>query len=138
MNINQTPLIVVAAVIQRQIDGVNKVLVVRRAPGQSGAGDWEFPGGKLERGENPEQALVREIQEELGIQIKVGSCLGIQDFTYPHRTIRLCVYWATTLETELVLVDHDAFLWCRPNEIQIETLSAADRPFVDLIIQGSK
>lgn len=65
------PLVVVAAVIR---DG-DRVLACRRAPGRDAAGRWEFPGGKVEDGESPEAALVREIAEELGVRIHVGPLL---------------------------------------------------------------
>lgn len=132
------PVLVVAAVIRHVQDPQKKVLVVRRGPGQSGAGAWEFPGGKVEVGETPEEALIREIHEELGLDITVGECLGEQDFIYPTKTIRLRVYWALTAKTSLVLTEHDAFVWSLPEEICVEDLSPADRPFVELILQGSK
>jgi 8-oxo-dGTP diphosphatase len=65
------PLVVVAAVVR---DG-DRVLACRRAPGKDAAGRWEFPGGKVESGESPEAALVREIAEELGVRIHVGALL---------------------------------------------------------------
>ncbi|HEX7674254.1 MAG TPA: (deoxy)nucleoside triphosphate pyrophosphohydrolase [Bdellovibrio sp.] len=132
------PVLVVAALIRREFDADKKILIVRRGPGQSGAGFWEFPGGKVERGEDPKQALVREIDEELGIHIRVGEFLGEQDYAYPTKLIRLRVYWAQTLQGDVELREHDALKWCSPQEIIVDDLSAADRPFVPLILQGSK
>lgn len=132
------PILVVAAVIRQISDPSGRVLIVRRGPAQSGAGDWEFPGGKVEPGELPEQALVREIKEELGIEICVNAQVGERVFAYPAKTIRLRVYWATSLSEELTLSEHDAFQWVRPDQIEIESLSQADRPFVADLIQGSK
>jgi mutator protein MutT len=122
--------LVVAAVIRRFADPEKRVLIVRRGPGQSGAGHWEFPGGKVERGESPEQALIREIEEELGLNIRVGPFIGEIEHTYPTKVIRLRVYWAESLHGELQLVEHDASKWLLPSEIQLEELSEADRPFV--------
>ncbi|AFY01858.1 (deoxy)nucleoside triphosphate pyrophosphohydrolase [Bdellovibrio bacteriovorus] len=125
------PVLVVAAVIQRQEDPEGRILVVRRGPEQSGAGFWEFPGGKVEAGEAPEQALVREITEELALNIRVHDLIGEEDFAYPSKTIRLRVYWASVKGgEELVLTEHDDFKWQRPEEIDVMSLSAADRPFV--------
>ncbi|WII71585.1 (deoxy)nucleoside triphosphate pyrophosphohydrolase [Bdellovibrio sp. 22V] len=131
------PVLVVAAVIRRYADPEKKILVVRRGPEQSGAGFWEFPGGKVERGESPEQALIREIDEELSLSIRVGDLLGEQDFAYPTKLIRLRVYWAETDQGDIVLTEHDAFKWCKSEDIVVDELSAADRPFVQMI-QGSK
>lgn len=132
------PTFVVAAVIQQISEASGRVLIVRRGPEQSGAGAWEFPGGKVEAGESPEQALIREIKEELGIDIHVNAQVGERNFTYPTKTIRLRVYWATPLSENLTLSEHDAFQWIRSEHIDIESLSEADRPFVAELIQGSK
>lgn len=138
MSINVGPVLVVAALIRRYADPEKRILVVRRGPEQSGAGAWEFPGGKVEKGESPEQALAREIQEELGIEIKVGKFLGEMDYAYPSKVIRLRVYWAEAMSSDLVLSEHDAYKWSLPEEIQVSELSEADRPFVDMILQGNK
>jgi mutator protein MutT len=130
------PVLVVAAVIHLA-HAPEKILIVRRGPGQSGAGFWEFPGGKVELGESPEQALHREIEEELGIQIKVQALVGEELHHYPTKSIRLRLYQAETLQEKLTLTDHDDFKWCKPAEIPIDELSAADRPFVSKIM-GSK
>lgn len=128
------PVLVVAAVIQRQEDPEGRILVVRRGPEQSGAGFWEFPGGKVEAGEAPEQALVREIAEELALNIRVLELIGEEDFAYPSKTIRLRVYWASVKGGEdLALTEHDDFKWQVAEEIDVMSLSAADRPFVEMI-----
>ncbi|MEK2645694.1 (deoxy)nucleoside triphosphate pyrophosphohydrolase [Bdellovibrio sp. BCCA] len=132
------PVVVVAALIRRYADPEKRILIVRRGPGQSGAGFWEFPGGKVEKGESPEQALLREIEEELSVSIRVGDFLGEGDFAYPTKLIRLKVYWAETDDGTLKLLEHDAFKWCLPEEIVTEELSEADRPFVAQILQSSK
>ncbi len=133
---NSAPVLVVAAVIHL-VHAPEKILIVRRGPGQSGAGFWEFPGGKVELGESPEQALHREIEEELGIRIQVQSLVGEELHHYPTKSIRLRLYRAETLQEKLTLTEHDGFKWCLPSEIPIEELSAADRPFVAKIM-GTK
>lgn len=129
------PVLVVAAVITRVADPEKRILIVRRGPGQSGAGHWEFPGGKVERGESPEQALVREIEEELSLPIKVGRFLGEVEHTYPSKVIRLRVYWAETPHDDLKLTEHDDAKWVLPEEIKIDELSEADRPFVSQLLR---
>ena len=126
----KNPVLVVAAVLAAPVEQGRKVLIVRRGPGQSGAGFWEFPGGKVELGEAPEQALVREIEEELNLHIKVKALLGEEVFDYPSKTIRLRVYHTEILSGELKLSEHDSHKWILPEEIDVEELSAADRPFV--------
>lgn len=124
------PILVVAALIHRFADPDKRLLIVRRGPGQSGAGHWEFPGGKVERGESPEQALAREILEELDLPIRVGTLFGEVEHAYPSKTIRLRLYWAESLHGDLKLTEHDAFKWMLPAEIDVLELSEADRPFV--------
>ncbi|WP_413561268.1 (deoxy)nucleoside triphosphate pyrophosphohydrolase [Bdellovibrio sp. HCB209] len=137
MGDKNSPVLVVAAVIRQEGDPDKRILLVRRGPDQSGAGFWEFPGGKVEPSESPEQALRREIEEELGILIKVGDFIGEEDFTYPTKTIRLRVYETLTDTSHITLTEHDASKWVRAEEIKRDELSAADRPFVD-ILQGKR
>ncbi|WP_413294194.1 (deoxy)nucleoside triphosphate pyrophosphohydrolase [Bdellovibrio sp. HCB185ZH] len=131
------PVLVVAAVIRKENDSEKRILLVRRGPDQSGAGFWEFPGGKVEPSESPEQALRREIDEELGIAITVGNLIGEKDFAYPSKTIRLRVYEALTISSEITLTEHDAMKWLKADEIVKDELSAADRPFVEML-QGKR
>lgn len=137
MSDSKKPVLVVAAVIRKENDSEKRILLVRRGPDQSGAGFWEFPGGKVEPSESPEQALRREIDEELGIRISVGPLIGEKDFAYPTKIIRLRVYESVTSETQITLTEHDAMKWLKAEEIVREELSAADRPFVD-ILQGKR
>lgn len=100
---------VVAAVIA---DG-DRVLACRRAPHKDAAGRWEFPGGKVEPGETPEEALAREILEELGVRIRVGALL---DRTVTGRVDLAC--YAATLDgpAPTVSTDHDALRWLSRGE----------------------
>ncbi len=122
--------LVVAAVLRRR----GEILIVRRGPSQSGAGFWEFPGGKVEVGEPPEQALRREIQEELGLSIQIEGLVGEVTHAYPKKTIRLRLFWASSTSESLVLSEHDAFQWLRPKDVNVFELSEADRPFVPKLI----
>lgn len=128
------PMDVVAAVICHQLKNDGTYLIVRRGPDQSGAGFWEFPGGKVESGESYEAALIREIKEELNLDVKVEKFLTEVIHRYPSKTIRLLVYMCSISEdSRMVLVEHDMYLWQKPQDIDLESLSAADRPVVNLL-----
>ena len=133
--VSKSPVRVVAAVIHRLED--ERVLLVRRGPGQSGAGSWEFPGGKVELQESDRQALRREIEEELGLLVEVRSFVGEELYQYPSKTIRLCLYHVMIEGGVLNLTEHDASEWRLISEIDETSLSPADRPFVARL-QGNK
>ena len=82
-----TVVVAAAVVIQN-----GRVLLTRRADGQHLAGMWEFPGGKLEDGESPEEALVRECREECGIEVEVGEILDVTHHRYPAKAVLLLFY----------------------------------------------
>ena len=126
--------LVVAGVILKNEGSEQKVLLVRRGPGQSGAGFWEFPGGKVESGESEEAALLRELKEELALEVRIKNFLGENIFQYSNKKICLRVYCAEILQGELILHEHDAFKWLSPAEIEVAELSEADRPFVALLL----
>jgi len=120
---------VVAAVLY----GRGEVLIFRRGPGMSGAGFWEFPGGKIEAGETPESALKREIREEIGIEIQVEEKLGENIHQYPSKKIHLHFYWVKIPNQTFTLAEHDAYQYVKPHELDLQTLSEADRPIVEVI-----
>lgn len=118
--------VVAAAIYNDQ----GKVLIVRRARGQSGEGDWEFPGGKVESGENDHQALAREIAEELSLEITINHCLGENHVRFGQKEILLVLYHSNLIYGELKLSVHDAFEWVRVDQLTQFKLSQADLPFV--------
>ena len=122
------PLPVVAAVIER--DGL--VLVAQRPPGKHLALKWEFPGGKIEAGETPAAALVREIREELGCAISVGEALPACVHAYPSVTILLhafrCVLEPGSVEPHPH--EHAAVRWVNCGELRTLDLAEADLPVV--------
>lgn len=120
---------VVGAVIRRD----EKILIVRRAAWDSGGGSWEFPGGKIDPGESPEEALHREIQEELGIRIQVQHDLGRRLHSYESLHVYLHLFLCQTDEQDLTLTEHDAFEWLSIEDLVEERLLEADRPFVGRI-----
>lgn len=89
---------------------------------------WEFPGGKVEPGEDPREALRREIQEELHLEIEVGALLGHGESVVGGRRIALDVYAATLLAGEVRLVEHQDWGWFTAAEIDGLDWAEADRP----------
>ncbi len=97
---------VVAAVIRKE----NKIFVTQRGYGEF-KDKWEFPGGKVEAGETSEQALVREIKEELDTQIKVGELIDTVEYDYPTFHLFMECYWCEVEKGHLVLKEHKAARW---------------------------
>jgi 8-oxo-dGTP diphosphatase len=104
-----------------------RVFLARRGPAMSMPGKWEFPGGKVEAGEAPEAALVREVAEELGIEIEVGPFLGRGEADHAGRTIVLDVWLARLVAGEPASREHDAVGWFGAGE-----LAGLDWPQADL------
>ena len=120
------PVIVAAAVIIR--DG--RVLLTRRGEGQHLAGMWEFPGGKLEAGESPEEALLRECQEECGIEVEVAEILEVTHHWYPEKEVLLLFYRCELRAGEvrhLQVADH---AWVAPRDLDDYPLPPADERVV--------
>lgn len=122
---------VTAAVIFK--DG--KVFIARRAPGENSAGGWEFPGGKVEKGETPQECLKRELYEELGIKTEIGDFVAESIYEYPKGLIRLLAYRAEITEGEMKLSVHDACRWVPVNELYKFGLLPADVPVADKLAE---
>lgn len=118
---------VVGAVIRRGAE----VLIAQRMPGKHEALLWEFPGGKLEPGEAPEACLAREIQEELGVAIRVGPVLGDVTHDYGERRIHLTCYWAELVAGEPRALECHAIRWVRRDELDGFAYAPADVPLVE-------
>lgn len=118
---------VTAAIIMKD----NKVLIAQRAPGQRVSGKWEFPGGKIEEGETPEECLKREIFEELDIQIEVLSKFGESILKYDMGTIKLIAFNCKWVSGEIALNVHSQIKWVSRAEFDQYDFAPADIPFVE-------
>ena len=96
----------VVAVIKNE----NKIFATARGYGEF-KGQWEFPGGKVEAGETPQQALVREIKEELETDIKVGELIGTIEYDYPTFHLSMDCFWCEVIEGELKLLEAESARW---------------------------
>lgn len=123
-----TVLVVAAALI----DTDGRVLIAQRPEGKALAGLWEFPGGKIEPGERPEQALIRELHEELGIDVN-AACLAPFVFTshaYDSFHLLMPLYllrrWSGTVQRR----EHAALKWVKPDQLRDYPMPPADEPLV--------
>jgi 8-oxo-dGTP diphosphatase len=122
---------VVAAVLIH--DG--RALACRRAPHVTGAGTWEFPGGKVEAGERPEAALVREIREELGLDVTVGALVDRSEVPVGERVIDLACYLADPVgPLPTTSTDHDELRWVPLADLGALAWSAPDLPAVRRLV----
>ena len=123
-------LILVAACALVDVDG--RVLIAQRPPDKPMAGLWEFPGGKVERGERPEDALIRELHEELGIVVK-EACLAPLTFAshaYPDFHLLMPLYVCRRWEGTVTAREHARLAWVRPNRLRDYPMPPADEPLV--------
>ncbi|GGZ88254.1 (deoxy)nucleoside triphosphate pyrophosphohydrolase [Algibacter mikhailovii] len=112
----------------------DRIFIARRKAGKSMAGKWEFPGGKVERGESEEMALKRELLEELGMLVTVKNKLGSNVHAYKDFKINLVAYKCDFVNASFKLTDHDRFEWVTPKELLNYDLTAADIPLVELFV----
>jgi len=117
---------VVAAVICDDLNRKNKVFATQRGYGEYKDG-WEFPGGKIEENESPEEALIREIREELGVTIAVHDLIDIIDHDYPDFHLHMFCYWATVTDGHLMLLEHEDARWLDADSLETVEWLPADR-----------
>ncbi len=123
-------LVLVAACALVDADG--RVLIAQRPQGKSMAGLWEFPGGKVEAGERPEQSLIRELREELGIVVR-EECLAPLTFAshlYPDFYLLMPLYVCRRWEGFVEAREQQALKWVRPNELSKYPMPPADEPLI--------
>lgn len=107
----------------------NTVLLCKRKPGKSLGGYWEFPGGRIEEGESPQQCLEREIWEELGIEIVAGKTMMEHTHHYDFGIIHLIAIESKVLTGEIELSVHDEYQWVPISKLLTYKLAPADIPF---------
>ena len=111
---------VVAAVIRDR----DKIFATQRGYGEF-KGGWEFPGGKIEEGETPQEALKREIMEELDTEIEVGELIDTIEYDYPDFLLSMGCYWCSVIRGDLVLKEHEAARWLGKDKLMdVEWLPA--------------
>ena len=112
------------------IDGCDRVLLMQRLPGKHLAGLWEFPGGKVEAGETIGEALVRELNEELGIEVLASAPLLSLPWRYPEKTVRLHALRVTAWRGEPHAREGHPLRWAAMRDIDVRTMPPADAPIV--------
>ena len=117
---------VVAAIIRDK----GRIFATQRGYGPYKDG-WEFPGGKIEPGETPEEALKREIREELDTEIEVGEPAGHIEYDYPEFHLSMDCFFCTLLSGSLTLKEHEAARWLFPAELDSVSWLPADRSLID-------
>ncbi len=123
--------IVTAGILEKN----GRFLLAKRKPEKKFGGKWEFPGGKLEFGETPEQCLERELNEELGIEVEVGNFIASSVFEANGKQLHLQAYQIISYSGEMNLVDHTEIQWVTPNELLKYELTPADIPIAKIIFE---
>ena len=123
---------VVAAVIRDKSEEEDKIFATARGYGEF-KGWWEFPGGKIEKGETPQEALVREIREELTATIKVNDLIYTIEYDYPDFHLSMDCFWAEVTEGRLVLKEAEAAKWLTKKELDSVNWLPADLELVEKI-----
>lgn len=124
---------VVAAIIKAKNEKDEPIIFATQRGYGDFKGGWEFPGGKIEEGETPQQALVREIEEELETEIVVGELLDTIEYDYPTFHLSMDCFWAEILSGDLVLKEHEAAKWLTKDQLDSVEWLPADVTLVEKI-----
>lgn len=122
------PIVIVAAAAL--LNGEGAVLIAKRPKGRPLAGLWEFPGGKVEAGEEPEEALIRELNEELGIEIAKGDLIPLTFASHAYADFHLLmpVYLCRRWRGNMTANEGQELAWVRPDELGLYDMPPADEP----------
>lgn len=121
---------VVAAVICDSFENKTKIFATARGYGEF-KGQWEFPGEKVEAGETPQQALIREIKEELDVKIKVGELIDTIEYDYPDFHLSMDCFWCTVVDGEIILKEAEASKWLNKDELYTVDWLPADISLIE-------
>lgn len=128
---------VVAAIICDDMEKKNRIFATARGYGDL-KGGWEFPGGKVESGEKPKQALKREIMEELNTEIKVGELIDTIEYDYPTFHLSMDCFWAEVVSGQLELKEAEAAKWLTKDQLDSVAWLPADVTLIDKIRECMK
>ena len=123
---------VVAAVIKAEKNGEPVIFATQRGYGDFKDG-WEFPGGKIQEGETPQEALKREIMEELDTEIEVGELIDTIEYDYPEFHLSMDCFWCSIVKGDLVLKEHEAAKWLTKESLDEVDWLPADLSLVECI-----
>lgn len=123
---------VVAAIIADDMNKPTRIFSTARGYGEF-KGGWEFPGGKIEEGETPKEALVREIKEELEATIEVGDLIDTIEYDYPTFHLSMDCFWAKVVKGELVLKEAEAAKWLTKNDLDSVEWLPADVTLIEKV-----
>ena len=132
----QTPLKLTLVVAVALVDADNRILLAQRPEGKQLAGLWEFPGGKVEAGERPEETLIRELKEELGITVK-EPCLAPLTFAshaYESFHLLMPLYICRRWEGFVQSLEGQALKWVKPGELRAYPMPPADEPLIPFLV----
>ena len=124
---------VVAAIIKTVNENGEPIIFATQRGYGDLKGGWEFPGGKIEKAETPQEALVREIKEDLETEISVGELIDTIEYDYPTFHLSMDCFWAEIVSGDLVLTEHEAAKWLAKNELDSVAWLPADITLIDKI-----
>ena len=124
---------VVAAIIKAVNENGEPIIFATQRGYGDFKGGWEFPGGKIEEGETPQEALVREIKEELETEISVGELIDTIEYDYPTFHLSMDCFWARIVSGDLVLTEHEAAKWLTKEELDLVEWLPADITLIENI-----